>query len=212
MSSAWKGRRSGHSASAGSATATACSATDVTSAATSAAATATGTAAAATAGIVASACGVRLLGGSFSLASPDASASSRVSTRFCCCTSDAIERSSPALEAEGRLVVAIWSCWRSTREMKTTHSSNAPPKSSWCSLIRLRPAMRVTSLLRCLLAKAACWRYIFYALSLFFRLHPLEPGQPHTQWVPLCFLKFSLGFGAARCRHRSTLALRGPTG
>ena len=143
MSSAWKGRRSGHSASAGSATATACSAADVTSAATSAAATATGTAAAATAGIVASACGVRLLGGSFSLASPDASASSRVSTRFCCCTSDAIERSSPALEAEGRLVVAIWSCWRSTREMKTTHSSNAPPKSSWCSLIRLRPAMRV---------------------------------------------------------------------
>ena len=137
MSSAWKGRRSGHSASAGSATATACSAADVTSAATSAAATATGTAAAATAGIVASACGVRLLGGSFSLASPDASASSRVSTRFCCCTSDAIERSSPALEAEGRLVVAIWSCWRSTREMKTTHSSNAPPKSSWCSLIRL---------------------------------------------------------------------------
>ena len=156
MSSAWKGRRSGHSASAGSATATACSAADVTSAATSAAA-----------GIVASACGVRLLGGSFSLASPDASASSRVSTRFCCCTSDAIERSSPALEAEGRLVVAIWSCWRSTREMKTTHSSNAPPKSSWCSLIRLRPAMRVTSLLRFAGKSGLLAIYLLCSLSLF---------------------------------------------
>ena len=186
MSSAWKGRRSGHSASAGSATATACSAADVTSAATSAAATATGTAAAATAGIVASACGVRLLGGSFSLASPDASASSRVSTRFCCCTSDAIERSSPALEAEGRLVVAIWSCWRSTREMKTTHSSNAPPKSSWCSLIRLRPAMRVTSLLRF----AGKSGLLAIYLLCFFRLLLLNPDRSDRQKiearVPLC--------------------------
>ena len=192
MSSAWKGRRSGHSASAGSATATACSAADVTSAATSAAATATGTAAAATAGIVASACGVRLLGGSFSLASPDASASSRVSTRFCCCTSDAIERSSPALEAEGRLVVAIWSCWRSTREMKTTHSSNAPPKSSWCSLIRcLRPATHDRpATTRC---HAPCWRHI----SMLSTVRYPSWGRENPQF-PGCSVfassKFSLGF------------------
>ena len=190
MSSAWKGRRSGHSASAGSATATACSAAAVTSAATSAAATATGTAAAATAGIVASACGVRLLGGSFSLASPDASASSRVSTRFCCCTSDAIERSSPALEAEGRLVVAIWSCWRSTREMKTTHSSNAPPKSSWCSLIRcLRPATHDRpATTRC---HAPCWRHI----SMLSTVHILGKRESTTVGCSVfASSKFSLGF------------------
>eukprot|EP00964_Phaeocystis_antarctica_P033623 scaffold19060_cov62-Phaeocystis_antarctica.AAC.6 len=136
---AWNGRRSGHSASAGSAAATTCTAAAVTSATSAAAAAAgTGAAASVTAGMAASACSVRLLGGSLSFASPDASTSSRVSTRFCCCTSEAIERSRLALEAEGRLVEEpSWSCWRSTREMKTTHSSSAPPKSSWCSFIRM---------------------------------------------------------------------------